>query len=91
MEVDTAEQDHCPYLDGNHSSFSWRSAAEPVCTDMSLKLAVKALELLASGNTNARAEITALSEITGGSWKSNLMLLGVENVGVEKGCGGLNE
>lgn len=52
---------------------SWRSGAEPVCTHVSLKPAVKALEFLASGNANARAEITALSEITGGSWKSYLM------------------
>ena len=51
---------------------SWRSAAEPICTHVSLKPALKALEFLAPVNANARAEITALSEITGGSWKCYL-------------------
>lgn len=68
--MDTAEQDHCPYIHGNCSS--WSSAAEPICTHVSLKPALKALEFLAPGNATARAEITALTEITGGSWKCYL-------------------
>lgn len=39
---------------------------------VSLKAALKDLEFLAPGNANAKAKVTALSEITGGFWKCYL-------------------
>lgn len=39
---------------------------------VNFKPALKALEFLSPGNANARAEITAFTEITGRSWKCYL-------------------
>lgn len=68
----------------NAAPCSWGHVPAPICTHLSLKPALKALELLAPGNANARTEITALSEIMGGSSKCCLYSLSGE-------CGGLVE
>lgn len=66
------------------ASCSWGHAPEPPAHTQASSWHSKALERFAPGNANARAEITALSEIMGGSSKCYLYSLSGE-------CGGFVE
>lgn len=63
---------------------SWGHGPEPPAQTQASSWHSKALELFAHGNANARAEITALSEIMVGSSKCYLYSLSAEFGGLVK-------